>query len=51
MTSAHLTGYEPEGHIKISRGLKYTEGISNLFPGGTIKHLWDSIKTGNGGHV
>jgi hypothetical protein len=41
MTSAHLTRYEPEGKIKISRGLKYTKVISNLFPRGTIKHRCD----------
>jgi hypothetical protein len=40
LTSAHLSGYEPEGNKK-SRGLKYTKVISNLFPSGTIKHRWD----------
>jgi hypothetical protein len=41
MTSAHLTGNEPEGNLKMSRGLKYIKVISNLFPRGTIKHHWD----------
>jgi hypothetical protein len=31
MTSAHLTGYEPEGIIKIYRGFKHVKVISNLF--------------------
>jgi hypothetical protein len=42
MTSAHLTGREPEGNIKVSRGLKYVKVISNLFPSGTIRHRWDT---------
>jgi hypothetical protein len=41
LTSAHLSGYEPDGNIKISRGVKYVKAISNLFPSGTIKHRWD----------
>jgi hypothetical protein len=41
MTSAHLTGHQPESNIKISRGLKYVKVISNLFPNGTIRHRWD----------
>jgi hypothetical protein len=40
-TSAHLSGYEPDGNITISRGVKYVKVISNLFPSGTIKHRWD----------
>jgi hypothetical protein len=40
LTSAHLSGYEPDGNIKISRGVKYVV-ISNLFPSGMIKHRWD----------
>jgi hypothetical protein len=31
LTSAHLLGYEPEGNIKISRGVKYTKVLSNFF--------------------
>jgi hypothetical protein len=38
MTGAHLTEHEPEGNIRVSRGLKYIKAISNLFPSGTIKH-------------
>jgi hypothetical protein len=41
LTSAHLSGYETDGNIKISRGVKYVKVISNLFPSGTIKHRWD----------
>jgi hypothetical protein len=41
LTSAHLEGYEPDGNIKISRGVKYVNVISNLFPSGTFKHSWD----------
>jgi hypothetical protein len=41
LTSAHLSGYEPDGNIKICRGVKYVKVISNLFPSGTIKHRWD----------
>jgi hypothetical protein len=41
LTSAHLSGYEPDGNIKISRGVKYVKVISTLFPTGTIKHRWD----------
>jgi hypothetical protein len=40
-TSAHLSGYEPDGNIKISRSVKYVKVISNSFPSGTIKHRWD----------
>jgi hypothetical protein len=39
--SDHLSGYQPDGNIKISRGVKYVKVISNLFPSGTIKHRWD----------
>jgi hypothetical protein len=42
LTSAHLSGYEPDGKIKISRGVKYVKVISNLLPSGTIKHCWDT---------
>jgi hypothetical protein len=41
LSSVHLSGYEPDGNIKISRGVKYTKVISNLFPRGTIKHRRD----------
>jgi hypothetical protein len=41
LTSAHLSGYVPDDNIKISRGVKYVKVICNLFPCGTIKHLWD----------
>jgi hypothetical protein len=41
MTSAQLTGHQPEGNIKISRFLKYVKVISNLFPNCTIRHRWD----------
>jgi hypothetical protein len=40
LTSSHLSGYEPDGNIKISRGVKYVKVISNLFPSGTIKHTY-----------
>jgi hypothetical protein len=32
MTNTHLKGYEPEGSINISKALKDTNIISNLFP-------------------
>jgi hypothetical protein len=51
MSDAHLSGYEPEGIIKISRGVKYTAVISNLFPSGSIKHRWYKYYAGNAGHV
>jgi len=35
MTNAHLEGYEPRANIRTSKGLKYKEIISKLFPGGT----------------
>jgi hypothetical protein len=41
LTSAHLSGYEPDGNIKISLGVIYVKVISNLFPSGSIKHRWD----------
>jgi len=33
MTNAHLEGYEPHANIRTSKGLKYKEVISRLFPG------------------
>jgi hypothetical protein len=41
LTNAHLSVYEPDGNIKMSRRVKYVKVISNLFPSGTIKHLWN----------
>jgi len=35
MTNAHLEGNKPRGNIRISKGVKYMEIISKLFPGGT----------------
>ena len=35
MTNAHLEGYEPHANIRTSKGLKYREVISRLFPGTT----------------
>jgi hypothetical protein len=32
LTIAHLEGFEPGGSIQISRGTKYREVISKLFP-------------------
>jgi hypothetical protein len=32
MTNAHLEGYEPGGDIQISRGQKFVNVISKLFP-------------------
>jgi hypothetical protein len=32
MTNAHLVGYEPGGDIHISRGQKFVNVISKLFP-------------------
>jgi len=33
MTNAHLEGYKPHANIRTSKGLKYREVISKLFPG------------------
>jgi hypothetical protein len=33
MTNAHLEGYDPEANIRISKGLKFRDIISRLFPG------------------
>ena len=33
MTNAHLEGYDPEANIRISRGNKFRDVISRLFPG------------------
>jgi len=35
MTNAHLEGYKPRANIHTSKGVKYKEIISQLFPGGT----------------
>jgi len=32
MTIAHLEGYDPEANIRISRGTKFRDVISRLFP-------------------
>ena len=34
MTNAHLEGYKPRANIRTSKGVKYKEIISKLFPGG-----------------
>ena len=34
MTNAHLEGYKPRANIHTSKGVKYKEIISKLFPGG-----------------
>ena len=33
MTNAHLEGYDPTANIRTSKGLKYKDFISRLFPG------------------
>jgi hypothetical protein len=33
MANAHLEGYDPEANIRISRGNKFRDVISRLFPG------------------
>ena len=33
MTSAHLEGYDPDANIHNSKGLKFRDVISRLFPG------------------
>ena len=35
MTNAHLEGYKSPANIRTSKGVKYEEIISQLFPGGT----------------
>ena len=35
MSNAHLEGYKPRANIRTSKGVKYKEIISKLFPGGT----------------
>jgi len=35
ITNAHLEGSEPRANIRTSKGLKYKEIISKLFPGTT----------------
>jgi hypothetical protein len=35
MTNAHLEGYKPRAKIHTSKGVKYKEIISQLFPSGT----------------
>jgi hypothetical protein len=32
LTNAHLEGYEPSGNIQITKGTKFKEVISKLFP-------------------
>jgi hypothetical protein len=32
LTNAHLEGYEPDANIKVTKGLKFKEVISKLFP-------------------
>jgi hypothetical protein len=32
LTNAHLEGYEPSGNIQITKGSKFIEVISKLFP-------------------
>jgi len=34
MTNAHLEGYKSPANIRTSKGVKYEEIISKLFPGG-----------------
>ena len=34
MTNAHLEGSKPRANIRTSKGVKYREIISKLFPGG-----------------
>jgi len=34
MTNEHLEGYDPEANIRISKGNKFRDVISKLFPGG-----------------
>jgi len=35
MTNAHLEGFKPRANIRTSKGVKYKDIISKLFPGGT----------------
>jgi len=39
MTNAHLEGYEPHVNICTSKGLKFREVISRLFPGTTTRQI------------
>jgi hypothetical protein len=34
LTNSHLDGYKPRANIRTSKGFKYKEIISKLFPGG-----------------
>ena len=40
MTNAHLEQYEPGGNIHVSRGVKYRDVISKLFPQRGSKQSW-----------
>jgi hypothetical protein len=40
MTNAHLEQYEPRGNIHVSRGVKYRDVKSELFPQRVSKHSW-----------
>jgi len=42
MTNAHLEGYKPRANIHTSKGVKYKEIISQLFPGGTRQNGVDA---------
>ena len=43
LTNAHLEGYDPEANIRISRGNKFRDVISKLFPGGGPRQ--DGVET------
>jgi hypothetical protein len=32
LTNAHLEGYEPSGNIQITKGSKFKDAISKMFP-------------------
>jgi len=52
MTNAHLEGYKPRANIRNSKGVKYKEIISKLFPGITrqsgveaaLRREWETYK-------
>jgi hypothetical protein len=43
MTNAHLEGYEPHANIRTSKGLKFRDVISRLFPGTTTTTTRQSV--------
>jgi hypothetical protein len=48
LKNAHLEGFKPSGNIQISKGIKFKDVISKLFPQNRqrgieqkLKHRWD----------